>query len=106
MPVSWKKTKNKVAYVNARLLDPASGLDKPGAVLTDGETIADLGPKLFKNGAPEGIRTVDCQGKCLCPGLVDIRVHVREPGEEHKGTIASACQAAIAGGITSFVCLP
>jgi dihydroorotase len=106
MPVSWKKTQNKVAYVNARLLDPASGLDTPGAVLTDGESIADFGPKLFKNGAPEGIRTVDCKGLCLCPGLVDIRVHVREPGQEHKGTMASACHAAIAGGVTSFVCMP
>lgn len=106
MAVSWKKSQSLVAYVNARLLDPASGLDAMGAVLTDGEHIADFGPALFKDGVPEGLKTVDCQGKCLCPGLVDIRVHVREPGEEHKGTLASAGRSATAGGVTSFVCLP
>ena len=106
MPVSWKKSQSLIAYVNARLLDPASGLDAEGAVLTDGEQIADFGPSLFKDGVSDGIKKVDCQGKCLCPGLVDIRVHVREPGEEHKGTLASAGRSATAGGVTSFVCLP
>ncbi len=96
----------RVAYINARLLDPASGLDAPGDVLTDGEAIADLGPNLFADGPPEGVEIVDCQGHCLCPGLVDIRVQLREPGEEHKGTLASAGRAASAGGITSMVCLP
>ena len=96
----------RVAYVNARLLDPASDLDAAGGVLTEGEAIADLGPGLFTDGAPEGVEVVDCHGHCLCPGLVDIRVQLREPGEEHKGTLASAGRAAIAGGITSMVCLP
>jgi dihydroorotase len=95
-----------VAYVNARLLDPASNLDAAGGVLTEGEVIADLGPDVFADGTPEGVAVVDCQGHCLCPGLVDIRVQLREPGEEHKGTLASAGRAAVAGGITSMVCLP
>jgi dihydroorotase len=96
----------RVAYVNARLIDPASGLDAQGALLTEGERIADLGPGLFKSGVPEGIETVDCKGLVLAPGLVDMRVQLREPGEEHKETIASAGAAAIAGGITSMACLP
>lgn len=96
----------RVAYVNARLLDPATGLDAPGALLTDGETIADFGPELFKGGVPQGIEVIDCAGLCLAPGLVDIRVQIREPGEEHKGTIQSAGMSATAGGITSMVCLP
>lgn len=97
---------NRVAYVNARLIDPASGLDAPGGVLTDGEAIADVGPNLFPDGPPESAEVVDCRGHCLCPGLVDIRVQLREPGEEHKGTLASAGRSAVAGGITSMVCLP
>ncbi len=96
----------RVVYVNARLLDPSSNLDAPGSVLTESETIADFGPNLFAEGPPEGVEVVDCQGHCLCPGLVDTRVQLREPGEEHKGTLASAGRAATAGGITSMVCLP
>jgi dihydroorotase len=96
----------RVAYVNARLLDPASGLDAPGALLTEGEEIADFGPNLFQDGVPDGIEAVDCRGCCLAPGLVDMRVQLREPGEEHKETIATASRAAAAGGITSMVSLP
>ena len=96
----------RVAYVNARLVDPASGLDAPGALLTEGEVIADFGAGLFGEGVPEGIKVVDCGGHCLIPGLVDIRVQLREPGEEHKGTLASGGRAATAGGITTMVCLP
>ncbi len=95
-----------VAYVNARLLDPATGLDAKGALLTNGETVADVGPGLFQGGVPSGIEVVDCQGHCLAPGLVDMRVQLREPGEEHKETLKSAGEAAVAGGVTSMVCLP
>lgn len=95
-----------VAYVNARLLDPASGLDARGALLTQGESIADFGPGLFQGGVPSDIPVVDCGGACLAPGLVDMRVQVREPGEEHKETLRSAAEAAVAGGVTSMVCLP
>lgn len=96
----------RVAYINARLLDPASGLDSRGAVLTDGESIVDVGPGLFAGGVPSGIEVVDCGGACLAPGLVDMRVQLREPGEEHKETLRSAGEAAVAGGVTSMVCLP
>lgn len=96
----------RTAYINARLLDPASGLDQIGALLTEGTRISDLGPGLFANGVPEGIAVVDCGGQCLAPGLVDMRVQLREPGEEHKETIASASAAAAAGGITAMVALP
>lgn len=95
-----------VAYVNARLLDPATGLDAKGALLTNGEIIADVGPGLFQGGVPSGIEVVDCAGQCLAPGLVDMRVQVREPGEEHKETLKTAGEAAVAGGVTSMVCLP
>ena len=96
----------RIAYVNARLVDPASGTDTPGALLTEGRRIADLGPALFADGVPDGIETVDCGGHCLAPGLVDMRAHLREPGAEHKETLASASRAAAAGGVTSVACLP
>ncbi len=95
-----------VAYVNARLLDPSSNLDAPGGLLSEGESIIDFGPHVVAGQLPDGCEVVDCQGYSLCPGLVDIRVQLREPGEEHKGTLASAGRAAAAGGITSMVCLP
>ena len=96
----------RVAYVNARLVDPASGLDSPGGMLTDNETIADFGPRLFAGGVPAGIDTVDCGGHVLAPGLVDMRVQLREPGQEHKESFVSASAAAVAGGVTTMACLP
>ncbi|WP_188903272.1 dihydroorotase [Caldovatus sediminis] len=88
---------------NARLLDPATGLDAPGALLVRDGAIADLGPGL---AAPEGAETVDAAGACLAPGLVDLRAALGEPGAEHRETIASAALAAAAGGITTLCVLP
>ncbi|MEI8393454.1 MAG: dihydroorotase [Rhodospirillaceae bacterium] len=96
----------RVAYVNARLLDPASGLDVPGSLLTEGGIIADFGPALFADGVPAGIERIDCGGACLAPGLVDMRAALCEPGGEHKETILSGSRAAAAGGITALACLP
>jgi len=97
---------SRTAYINARLLDPSSGLDVLGALLTEGTCIIDLGPGLFAEGVPEGIETVDCAGHCLAPGLVDMHVHLREPGHEHKETIATGSLSALAGGVTSLCSMP
>ncbi len=96
----------RIAYLNARLLDPATGLDVTGALLVEDGRIADFGAHLFRTGAPSVNEVVDCKGKCLAPGLIDVRVQLREPGEEHKETIASASQAASHGGVTTMVQLP
>jgi len=96
----------RTVYLNARLLDPASGLDTAGALLVESGRIADLGPRLFTGGVPEGVAQIDCAGACLCPGLVDMRVQLREPGEEHKETIKTAGLAAARGGIAAMVALP
>ena len=95
-----------VAYVNARLIDPASGRDESGALLTRGRKIVDLGSALFADGVPDGVELVDCGGHCLSPGLVDMHVHLREPGHEHKETLASGALAAAAGGVTTMACMP
>ena len=96
----------RIAYLNARLLDPATGLDAKGALLVEDGKIADVGPHLFKDGAPSVRQVVDCKGLCLAPGLVDMRVQIREPGQEHLEDINSAGAAALAGGVTRMACLP
>jgi dihydroorotase len=96
----------RIAYINARLLDPDSGLDAPGALLTENGRIADVGAGLFDAGVPEDAEVVDCGGACLAPGLVDMRAQLGEPGQEHKETIHSAGRAAASGGITSIAALP
>jgi dihydroorotase len=95
-----------VAYINARLIDPSADTDQRGAVLIGDGKILDYGANLFSGGAPYGITTVDCGGHCLAPGIVDLRVHTGEPGEEHKETFATAGRAAAAGGVTSMCILP
>lgn len=91
------------AFVNARLLDPASGLDTVGVLVVEGTRIVALGPAIQP---PEAARIVDCAGLCLAPGLVDMRVAVGEPGEEQRETILSASRSAAAGGITALAMLP
>ena len=99
-------TGRRVAYLNARLLDPDSGLDATGALLVEDDRIVDVGPQLFREGAPSVAEVVDCRGLSLAPGLIDIRVRTCEPGAEHKESIASAGHAAAAGGVTTIVALP
>lgn len=100
------ETGQRTAYVNARLLDPGSGLDADGAVLVEGNKILDAGAGLFGDSVPDGVNTVDCGGHCLAPGLIDMRVHLPEPGGEHKESFETASAAAAAGGVTSMICLP
>ena len=97
----------RVAYVNARLLDPASGLDAPGALLTDGERIADLGPRLFNDGLPDGAEVVDCHG--AVPGAGPDR-HARPAARARRGAQGDdrdrPAVAAAAGGVTSWSACP
>ena len=93
------------AFLNARLIDPASGKDEPGGLLVRDGVIADLGAKLRRN-APEQARVIDCKGHVLCPGLIDMQVFTGEPGQEHRETLKTASQAAAAGGVTTIVVMP
>lgn len=96
----------RTAFVRARLLDPASGLDAPGSLLVEGEKILDVGPELFADGTPSGVVEVNCAGLCLAPGLIDMHVFTGEPGAEHDETLASAGRAAAAGGVTTMAVMP
>ena len=96
----------RTIFKNARLLDPVSDLDELGAVLVEDGRVVKAGPQVFIDAVQEDVDVVDCAGKCLAPGLIDMRVTTGEPGNEHLETLASACQAAAAGGVTTIACLP
>ena len=106
MPKPLKASSRPLAIVNGRLLDPETRRDERGGVLVVDGLIADLGPQVKTQGLSEDFERIDAGGHCLAPGLVDMRVQLREPGEEHKETIVTASAAAAAGGVTSMVCLP
>src|SRR5262249_49299570 len=94
----------RTLFRNARLLDPATGLDQKGDLLVVDGKVAAVGPRAAT--AASGATIIECQGHCLAPGLVDMRVELREPGREHEETMASGSAAAAAGGVTTMVALP
>jgi len=96
----------RLAFRNARLIDPASGLDMRGGLLVENGRIADIGPRLFNDADPHDREVIDCKGLVLTPGLIDMRVFTGEPGSEHRETLGSASEAAAAGGVTTMVVMP
>ena len=90
-------------FTSVRLLDPASSLDQQGDLLVRDGLITDFGSGL---GRPDGATVVAEADAILCPGLVDMRAALGEPGYEYRETIASAAEAAAAGGITTLAALP
>ncbi|RKQ71923.1 dihydroorotase [Litorimonas taeanensis] len=89
-----------LSIVNARLIDPASGRDEEGGIVCEDGKIIEIGDII-----PRG-DIIDAGGLILCPGLIDMRVRTGEPGRENRETLATAAQAAIAGGVTSVVLTP
>ena len=88
----------------ARVVDPANGRDGEFDVLIENGRIARVGKDL---PAEEGRSVVDLpHGLVICPGLIDMHVHLREPGQEHKETVATGTAAAVAGGFTAVACMP
>ena len=92
-----------IALTNARLIDPANGLDETGTLLVVDGKIAATGKNI---DIPANMETRDCKGLALIPGLIDMQVFTGEPGEEHRETLATASQAAAAGGVTAMVTMP
>lgn len=94
---------NRVHIRGGHLIDPANSIDDfldlwlvDGKVLAVGQAPADF----------TADQVIDATGRIVCPGLIDLGVHLREPGQEHKGTIRSESRAAARGGITTLVCMP
>jgi dihydroorotase len=92
----------KILIRNGRVIDPASGLDETGDVAIAAGRIVFIG----RRGEFEADRTIDATGLVVAPGLVDLAVRLREPGHEYEGMLESELAAAVAGGVTSLVCLP
>src|SRR5262245_17258917 len=96
---------NSLLLTGGRVIDPASRLDPSADVLIVNGKIAAVGPDAAAQ-APSGIERMDVRGLVVCPGLIDLHVHLREPGQTAKETIATGTAAAARGGFTSIVCMP
>src|SRR6266853_1867778 len=95
-----------ILLANARLIDPSRDFDGVGDVLIADGMIRDSRRGIGAAGVPEGTDIVNCAGKIVAPGLIDMRAFVGEPGASHRETFASASQAAATGGITTIICQP
>ena len=97
----------KLLLKGGRVVDPAGGIDETMDLLVvDGKIAERKGSANGGIAPPGGVKLIDAGGLIVCPGLVDMHVHLREPGHEHKETIESGSRAAAAGGFTSIGCMP
>ena len=94
---------NSLLLTGGRVIDPANKFDSSADVLIIDGKISAVGKNL---SAPKGIEIFDASGKIICPGLIDLHVHLREPGQTAKEDLATGTAAAACGGFTSLVCMP
>ena len=94
----------RIEIRNGRVVDPASGLDKPASVYVAASKIVGVGDAAPRSFQPEAV--LDASGCVVCPGLIDLSARLREPGFEYKATLESEMAAAAAGGVTRLVCPP
>ncbi len=90
-----------IQICGGRIIDPSQGLDQVGDLWISRGRILPIG-----GGFEEAEVVIDARGMIVCPGLIDIHVHLREPGNEEDETIATGAAAALAGGVTSVACMP
>src|SRR5690242_13620702 len=95
-----------ILLANARIVDPSRDLDTRGDLLIADGQIRDTKRGIGAAGVPEGTEVFDCKGKVVAPGLIDMRAFIGEPGAGHRETLASASEAAAAGGVTTIICQP
>lgn len=95
----------KLLLKNGRVIDPASGLDDVRDVLVEDGKIVGIDRGIQLSDGAKDVETRDLSGKVVCPGLIDMHTHLREPGEEWKEDIASGTRAAAAGGFTGIACM-
>src|SRR5262245_22489825 len=95
-----------ILLANARIVDPSRDLEFPGDLLIADGLIREAKSGISVAGVPEGTEIIDCEGRMVAPGLIDMRAFVGEPGAEYRETLASASEAAAAGGVTTIVCQP
>jgi len=94
---------NVIIIEGGRVIDPASGLDEVRTVVLRDGLVAEVAERVER---PTGASVIDARGRWVTPGFIDLHVHLREPGQEYKETVATGARAAVAGGFTSLVCMP
>jgi dihydroorotase len=94
------------AYVNAHILSPREGLNGKGGLLMEDGWILAVGASVTRETVGANTDVIDCKGKHIIPGLVDMRVFTGEPGSEYRESLASASEAAAAGGVTTMIVMP
>jgi dihydroorotase len=87
------------------VVDPANNIDSETDVLIKGDKIAQVAKNIKANGMPQAAKTIDCKGKMVFPGLIDMHTHLRQPGREDEETFLSGSRAALKGGFTSVLCM-
>lgn len=98
---------DRLLIKSGRVIDPSQGIDKIADVFIEKGRIVSVEPQGPGSGSKsQATRQIDASGKIVCPGLIDMHVHLREPGHEDEETIASGAAAAVAGGFTSIACMP
>lgn len=96
---------NSLLVTGGRVIDPANHFDAPADLLILNGKIAAIGPEA-RAKAPSDITRLELEGEVVCPGLIDVHVHLRQPGQSAKETLATGTSAAARGGFTSVVCMP
>jgi dihydroorotase len=94
------------AWINAQIVDPSQKLDVKGRLLIENGKVAAIGSKVTEDSVGSDTEVIDCKGRVLVPGLIDMRVFTGEPGTEYRETLASASEAAAAGGVTTMIIQP
>lgn len=94
---------NVIIIAGGRVIDPASGVDGVRTVLLRDGKVAEVAERVAQ---VPGATVIDAAGRWVTPGFIDLHVHLREPGQEYKETVATGARAAVAGGFTSIVCMP
>jgi dihydroorotase len=95
---------HSLAIINGRLIDPANQLDEPADLLLVDGKVKQIGKLSNPDQLADAV--YDASDCIVCPGLIDVHVHLREPGQEEKETIATGAQAAVAGGFSTVCCMP
>ena len=95
----------KILIKNGHVIDPANGVDEVTDIYVKDGVIAEIGKNDDLDGV-ENVQVIDATGKIVAPGLVDMHVHLREPGQEYTEDIETGTRAAVYGGVTSVACMP
>ena len=96
----------KILIKNGKVIDPSQNIEKKMNILVDGNVIKDYPKNIRALEKRKDVKVIDADKLFVVPGLIDIHVHLREPGFEHKETIRTGTLSAAAGGFTSIACMP